>query len=129
MAMTLMSLEYVVPDLDRALELLVDHCGMPLISRGPHPELDAEYAMVDAGSVVISLVGPTEVGDRTPVTFLGPNLTQLVFGADDYEARRTGLAEAGASITVRDDSFFITQETIEAVFGSAPVMVVAPEAD
>lgn len=127
--MRLISIEYVVADLDRAIELFVDHCGMTLLERGPHAELDADHAVIDAGSILISLLASVYTGERAMVMVGRSNLTQLVFEAENHQEMGLRLAEAGVSVTADPNSFFITRETVESVFGAAPTLVFTSPSD
>ncbi|HTO01610.1 MAG TPA: hypothetical protein VL068_13145 [Microthrixaceae bacterium] len=121
----LVSLEYVVEDLERVLELLVGLVGLSVIDRRPHPVLDAEVVVLDLGPVVLTLIHPTSDGDRTPVNPVSCNLTQLVLTVDEPLEQLTGrLAEAGVGVIVDSPSMsHLSLQTTNSVFGVAPALV------
>lgn len=121
----LLSLEYVVDDLDRALELLVDLLGLELIDRHPHPALDAEVVTLDLGTVVLTLLHPTAVGDRPAVSAVACNLAQLLVEVDEpIEQLNERLAERGAGVVVDGPTMsHLSAQTTASVFGIAPSML------
>lgn len=125
----LLALEYVVDDLGPALELLVDLLGFEEVARGDHPGLDAEMVTLDIGGVALTLLHPTTVGDRPPVTGQACNLSQLVFESPEPVGEVAGrLAEAGAGVVIDSDSMFhLSQQTTDAVFGVAPAFLFTAE--
>ena len=123
-----MIIEYVVTDLDRTLELFVDLMGFAVASRHPHPTLDAEQVLIDAGTVTFSLLHPTAVGDRMAIIEPFSNPAQLIFTMDDAGAvarLATAMSEAGASVTVDNDrTFHLSAQSTESIFGHGPSLVV-----
>jgi hypothetical protein len=124
----LVAIEYVVDDLDRALEVLVDLMGFEIVQRGPHPTLDAEQVLVDAGPVSFSLLHPTADGDRMAIVEPFSNPAQLIFTLpDDRSVGRlaTAMSEAGASVMLDDPStFHLSAQATESIFGRAPSFVI-----
>ena len=125
---TLVVIEYVVEDLDRALELLVDLMGFTVVTRGAHPTLDAEQVMIDAGPVAISLLHPTTDGDRQAIIEPFSNPAQLIFTLDDVGSvgrLATAMSEAGASVTLDNETtFHLSAQATESIFGHGPSLVV-----
>jgi len=130
-APTLVVIEYVVDDLDRTLELLVDLMGFSVLSRGPHPSLDAEQVLVDAGNVTFSLLHPTASGDRMAIVEPFSNPAQLIFTLPDGASvgrLATTMSEAGASVTLDNDTtFHLSAQATESIFGRAPSFVITAE--
>ncbi len=121
----LLALEYVVEDLDRALELLVDLLGFEEVERGPHPGLDADMVTLDAGGVALTLLHPTATGDRPAVNPQACNLSQLVFETDEPVPDLAGrLADAGTGVIVDSPTMVhLSANTTASVFGVAPAML------
>lgn len=126
--LSLVAAEYVVDDLERVEELLVDLLGLEVVQRTAHPDFDAELVVLSAGPVAVSLLHPTDVGDRPPFPVPDPRLAQLTFTVDDSAAFsdiRRRLVEAGAAVVNGGPRmFYFPEKFIEGVFGSAPVLVV-----
>ena len=131
----LIGLEYVVDDLDRAQELFVDLLGFTEVARHPHPLVDAEAVTLDAGTIAITLLHRTAVGDRAQILDPEVNLTQLLFAVGDtgeLDHLRTRLSEAGASVMVDDPAtIHLSIQGTRAILGKAPTMVfrVTPDLD
>ncbi len=122
---TLVALEYVVDDLDRALELLVDLLGFEVVDRADHPSLDAEMVTVDIGPVAVTLLHPTAAGDRRALSPPACNLSQLVFTTDEPLTELTDrLAERGTGVVVDGAAMaHLSAQTTASVFGVAPALV------
>ena len=125
---SLMAAEYIVGDLDRAEELLVDLMGLEVIQRTRHPEFDADLVVLSSGPVAISLLHPTDIGDRPPFPMPEPKLGQLTFGIDDQEAflkLRTRLVDGGAAVVHGGPRIFhLPEPFVAGVLGSSPALVV-----
>lgn len=130
---TLIGLEYVVDDLDRALEFFVDLLGFVEVARQAHPHVDAEIVTLDAGAVAINLLHRTAVGDRPPILEPEVSLTQMLFtvpGTSQLDDLRTRLAEAGTGIVVDDPStIFLSAQGTRAILGKSPALVFRVAAD
>ena len=134
---TLVSLEFIVEDLDKGLELFVDLMGLELVSRGQHPTLAAEVAMLASGSIAITLLQSTDDPDRRPMSSPEPRLAQMVFAVDSDDelmSLRDRMIEAGAGVMSDSDRMFhLGESMIEGVFGRSPSPVFlvpeAPEGD
>ncbi len=128
---TLVALEYVTDDDGPLLELLCDHLGFDVIDRQPHPALDAEMTLVDAGVVMITVLCRTAVGDRPQIPPTASALSQLVFDVEDSGGATEGfgallehLVESGAPVMVDgDDMFHLGAQLTASVFGTAPTLV------
>lgn len=130
---TLVALEYVTDDDGPLLELLCDHLGFEVIDRHPHPALDAEMTIVDAGVVMITVLCRTAAGDRPQIPPTDCALSQIVFdvggeaspeGTSEFDSMREHLIEAGAAVMLDgDDMFHFGQQLTRSVFGVAPTMV------
>jgi catechol 2,3-dioxygenase-like lactoylglutathione lyase family enzyme len=129
----LASLEFVVDDLDKALELLVDLMGLELLSREPHATLAADVALLAAGPIAISVIQETETVERMPLSSPEPRLAQMVFtiGSEtELLNLRDHFIDAGASVVSDSPTMFhLSESMIEGVFGASPVPVflVPPE--
>ena len=120
-------LEYVVAELDQAVELLVDLIGLEEVDRYPHPTLDADVVMLKAGTVAINLVHPTDVGDRPPFRTPEPRLAHITLGVSDDAALQSmadRLVEGGVAVVATPGAaFHLAPQVVEAVFGAAPPLV------
>ena len=129
----LASLEFVVEDLDKALELFVDLMGLEFLSRSQHPSLAAEVVMLSAGPVAITILHPTDDPDRMPLASPEPRMAQMVFMIDSDEhllGLRDRMIEAGAGVMSDSPQMFhLGQSMIEGLLGKSPVPVflVPPE--
>lgn len=121
----LIALEYVVEDLERVLELLVDLIGLEVIRQERHPTLDAEMVTLELGQVVLTLIHPTADGDRKPVNRMASNLSQLVIQIDEPIAELTRrLGEGGAGVVVDTPAMsHLSLQSTESIFGVAPSLV------
>lgn len=122
-------LEYVVGELGQALELLVDTIGMQVVDRFPHPAFDADVVTLRAGTVVITLLHPTDIGDRPPFGSPEPRLAQVTLGIPG-EAGVAELVERlnrkGAATVLAGSGAYLHPQLIEAVFGTAPTFLFTP---
>jgi catechol 2,3-dioxygenase-like lactoylglutathione lyase family enzyme len=122
-------LEYVVAELDPALELLVDTIGMQVVDRYAHPAFDADVVTLRAGTVAITLLHPTDVGDRPPFGSPEPRLAQVTLGipgdngVPDLVER---LNQKGAATVLAGSGAYLATQMIEAVFGTAPTFLFTP---
>jgi catechol-2,3-dioxygenase len=130
---TLASLEFVVEDLDKSLELFVELIGLEIMSRNQHPVLAAEVAMISAGPIVITLLEPNDDPERTPMSAPEPRLAQMALVVPSEEeliGLRDRLIDAGAAVMSDSPQMFHLSETmIEGVLGRAPapVFLVSPK--
>ena len=129
----LTAIEFLVTDLDRALELLVDRIGFPLAQRTRHARFDADVVVLEADPLALVLVSPTETGNGIPIPVPGDGITQLVFEPEDRDAflsLRERLVVGGAAVANDGEQMFHLSTTLmESVFGVAPPLVFATEAD
>jgi hypothetical protein len=126
---TVLVLEYVVAQLDQALELLVDTIGLEIVQRYAHPAFDAEVVTLRAGTVAITLLHPTDVGDRPPFGAPDPRLSQVTFGipgADGVPQLVERLNEKGAATVLIGTGAYLAPQMVNAVFGAAPTFLFTP---
>ena len=125
----LTSIEFLVTDLERALELLSDRIGFPVADRFRHAHFDAEVVVLEADPISIVLLSPTETGQGLPIPLPDDRLSQLVFEPDDREAftqLRQQLVTGGASVANDGaEMFHLSTTFMESLFGTAPAMVFA----
>ena len=117
----------MVADLGRSLELFCDVLGFELLQRGPSEHVAGEFATVDAGRVVLTLLAPASSGEGAVLAERTPRLSQLVVGAGGVEATAAALdrsVRAGLSaVPSSDHRFHVTPEAIDGALG-LPVAVV-----
>jgi catechol 2,3-dioxygenase-like lactoylglutathione lyase family enzyme len=123
----LIGIELVVADLGRSLELFCDVLGFELLQRGPSEHVAGEFATVDAGTVILTLLAPASSGEGAVLSERTPRLGQLVVGADGVEATAAALdrtVRAGLSAVPSSElRFHVTPEAIDGALG-LPVAVV-----
>jgi hypothetical protein len=88
-------LEILVHRIDDAVPVFVEAFGWELLYRGPSGEITGERAVLDAGSITVTLLEPAEAGPKL-LSDRAPRVTQLVLGGDTAEiaaatARLSGL--------------------------------------
>jgi len=124
----LVSAEFIVTDLDRVEEFFVELLGLDVVRRSRHPDFDAENVLLTAGPVAVSLLHPTDVGDRPPFPLIEPRLSHLTFAIDDetkFAALRTRLVEAGAAVVHSGPRMFhLPDEFMRAVLGQSLALVI-----
>ena len=129
----LTSIEFLVTDLERALELLSDTIGFPVADRFRHAHFDAEVVVLAADPISIVLLSPTETGKGVPVPLPEDRLSQLVFepeNSEDLASLRSRLAIGGASVAQDGaEMFHLSASLVQSVFGAAPALVFALEQD
>ena len=127
-APVLVSAEFIVDDLARAEAFLVGLMGFRVVHRSRHAEFDADLVLVDAGPVTLSLLCPTDIGDRPPFPAVEPKLAHLTFVVEDereFGALRARLIEAGAAVAHGGRHMFhLPDAFMQAIFGAAPAFVV-----
>ena len=132
---TLLGIEIVVGDLDRAVALFTDVLGLEVTHRGPSPLIEADTAVVDVGSIAITLLAPKDHGPGRVLPNREPRVSQLVLGAAttaDLADLRERVVESGLAVVAVDDaSFYVTPEAVSGALGvsAAIVAVPAPGAD
>jgi catechol 2,3-dioxygenase-like lactoylglutathione lyase family enzyme len=129
---TLLSVEIIVESLDRALEFLVGVLGCSLIDRHPSDNPVGEIALVDAGSIVLSLLEPSSAGPGFVLPTRDPRVSQFVFSATgvDDPAERV-CADAGLAVEqVAQGGWYLAPAVVAGALGIACAVVVTPvEAD
>jgi catechol 2,3-dioxygenase-like lactoylglutathione lyase family enzyme len=127
---TLLSVEIIVDSLDRALEFLVGILGCDLIDRRPSENPVGEIALVDAGSIVLSLLEPSSAGPGYVLPIRDPRFSQLVFSAagDDDQAEH-GCIDAGLAVTQLDGGgWYLSPPAVAGALGVFTAIVVTPVA-
>jgi catechol 2,3-dioxygenase-like lactoylglutathione lyase family enzyme len=112
-----------VANIDDALTLFVDTLGFQLVHRAPARDVSAESAVLDGGSVVLTLIQP--VGSDGPAfPDPSPRLSQLIVEVDDIDAASADVAQAGLSVQVADEAnSFVTPAAMEGVVGFPMALV------
>ncbi len=123
----MVGLEFVVADLDRAIELFTDVLGCSLVSRGPAALVSGDAAIVDAHGLMISLLQPAAAGDGTWLALREPRLSQLVFVTTQDRAA-TAARLAGLSVVPTPTGFHLSPESVEGALG-VPLAVVVTRID
>lgn len=83
-------LEILVARIDDAIAVMTEGFGWDLVFRGPAGEVDGERAVLDAGSITVTLLEPLEHGSKI-VADREPRVTQIIVGD---EASRLALTAA-----------------------------------
>jgi len=126
MGLTMVGIELVVVDLDRAVEMFTDVLGCTLLSRGPSGLVVGEVALIDANGMMVSLLQPACSGDGTVLAIREPRLSQIVFGASVSGAEAVAI-EAGFSVVPMDNGgFHLSPESVEGALGLPIAIVVTP---
>lgn len=127
---TLLGLEIVVSDLDRAVALFAEVLGLEVVHRGPSPLVEADTAVIDAGPVAITLLAPKDHGPGRVLPNREPRVSQLVLGAATPAGAaglRDRVVEAGlAVVPVDEESFYVTPEAVTGALGIAMAIVAVP---
>jgi catechol 2,3-dioxygenase-like lactoylglutathione lyase family enzyme len=127
--LSVLAVELIVDDLDRAIELFTDVVGCELIARGPSTSIVGEVASIDAGSIVINLIQPASTGDGTILGDRTPRTSQIIFGSADDDVRdaaRERAVEAGLSVMrLGGHHFHLTPESVKGALGLSTAIVVA----
>ena len=122
------SVEFVVDDLERAEEFLVGLMGLEILQRSRHAEFDADLVLLRSGSVTLSLLHPTDIGDRPPFPAVEPKLAHLTFvveDEDEFVAMRSRLVAAGAAVAHNGPRMFhLPEGFMQSVLGAAPAFAV-----
>jgi catechol 2,3-dioxygenase-like lactoylglutathione lyase family enzyme len=123
----LAAIEFVVPDLEASINFLCDIIGFELVNRFRHEIYDAEVAICQTGNIAISLLCPTETGEKEPYQLPTPRLSQLTFFVEDdaaLDAIKTNLSKSGvATANHSERAFSISQQAVSSVFGQAPIFI------
>lgn len=130
--LSLLGIELIVDDLDRAVELFVDVFGCPMLSRGPSALVAGESAVIDLGRVVLTLLAPAATGEGSVLAERAPRLSQFVFSSEtthdgSTDARpilRRAIERGVAVVPLDNGSFYLTPESVQGALGQAVAMVV-----
>jgi catechol 2,3-dioxygenase-like lactoylglutathione lyase family enzyme len=124
----LIGIELVVADLERSLELFCGILGFELLQRGPSEHVAGEFATVDTGTIVLTLLAPASSGEGALLAERTPRLAQVIVGAGGVEATAGALdrtIRAGLSaVPSSEGRFHITPEAIDGALGLAVAVVV-----
>lgn len=125
------AVELVVESLDRALELMTQVLGFPLVSRGPSVLIAGEMATVDAGGCLLTLLEPAASGDGTILAERSPRLSQLVIGVapGDLSGLHATVISSGLASSAAGSGFFITPEAAAGALGQPVAVVVTAMED
>ncbi len=113
----LIGLEFVVSGIDVALAYFVDVLRLPLVWRGPSRDAPGETAVIDAGTIAITLFAPT-ASAAGAIAHRDERLSRIVLdtsGCVDVVAR-----SESAGLPIRplgDGSCFVPPEAMEGVLG------------
>jgi len=128
--LTMVGIELVVTDLDRAVEMFTDVLGCTLLSRGPSGLVVGEVALIDANGMMVSLLQPASSGAGTVLAIREPRLSQIVFAAAAAGGGGGAEAvaiEAGFSVVPMDNGgFHLSPESVEGALGLPIAIVVTP---
>ncbi|MFZ9483327.1 MAG: VOC family protein [Ilumatobacteraceae bacterium] len=124
-----LSVELIVDDLDRALEMLCGALGLELVTTGSSALVAGRTATVDAGGCLLTLLEPISSGDGAVLADREPRLSQIVLGAvpADVEHWRGTAVRSGLScVTLGNGGFFVTPESVRGALGQSLAVVVSP---
>jgi hypothetical protein len=118
----------IVDSLDRALELLVGILGCDLIERRRSENPLGEIALVDAGSIVLSLLEPASAGPGYVVPIRDPRFSQLVFGATgDDDGAEHRCIDVGLAVThLGEGGWYLAPPVTAGALGVSTAIVVTP---
>jgi catechol 2,3-dioxygenase-like lactoylglutathione lyase family enzyme len=126
--LTLLGIELIVDDLDRAIELFTDVLGCPLLSRGASTLVAGETAAIDLGSIVVNLLAPDSVGEGTVLAERTPRFSQFILSqvvSRGVAEARTRSVERGLAVVPLDaTNFYLTPESVEGALGQAVAVIV-----
>ena len=123
---SLLGLELIVDDLDRALELFVGVLGFEVYRRGPGELVAGESAVVTDDRFAITLLQPTTSGDGPVLADRTPRVSQLVFGTDPAHLDElVGRAvESGMSLSPVTSGCYMKPEAVAGLVGIETSIVV-----
>jgi len=121
-------LEILVPRLADALTFFVDALGFDLAYRGPARDVSGEAAVLDGGTIAVTLLEPAESGpgllsDRTP------RVTQLVFGAAGESVLALAERMQSAGVATREHSdgrVFVPPDVAAGILGFEVALMFGP---
>ena len=126
-SLTVLGIELVVDDLDRAVELFTDVLGCALLSRGPAVLVAGELAVIDAGAMVVSLLAPAVSGAGPLLGHREPRLTQIIMSSPNSghtaQVMKRSI-EAGLSVVPGVAGFHLDPDGIEGALGQMVAVVV-----
>lgn len=123
------SIELVVDDLDRALELFGGALGLEVLSRGPAAHVTGRTATIDGGGCLITLLEPASSGEGTILADRVPRLSQIVMGAGPLEVPRwrdETIRSGLACVALPGGGYFVSPESARGALGQPVAIVVSP---
>jgi catechol 2,3-dioxygenase-like lactoylglutathione lyase family enzyme len=122
---TLLSVEIIVESLDRALEFLVGVLGCDLIDRRESMDPVGELALVDVGSIVLSLLQPSASGPGYVLPDRDPRVSQLVFSSDgDADEARGRSIDAGLAVAqLAGSNWYLAPAVVAGALGLSTAIV------
>lgn len=111
--------ELLVSDIVSALDYLTVIFGAELVFRGVSSEPPGERAVLDAGTITITLFEPSTTGPGL-LADRRPRVTQLIWGADAGSAATVAEQSSESGVPMRrlpDDRRYVSPEVMEGIFG------------
>ncbi len=126
---SLLGLELIVDDLDRAVTLFVDLLGFELHQRGEAGVVAGQSAVVTDGRIAVTLLHPTTDGEARILPDRTPRLSQFIFGtsADTLDEVAGPIIEAGLAVTPTGGGFYLKPEAISGVLGIETAVVMTTD--
>jgi catechol 2,3-dioxygenase-like lactoylglutathione lyase family enzyme len=126
---SVLGLELIVDDLDRAVALFVDMLGFELHERGESGVVAGETAIVTDGRVALTLLHPTTAGEARILPDRTPRLSQLIFGTDRATLDDVAgpMIEAGLALTPTQGGFYLKPEAVSGVLGFETAVVMTTD--
>jgi len=121
-------LEFVVSGINEALAFCVDVLGFELVYRGPARGVAGTSAVLDAGSITITLLEPAHEGPGL-IADRSPRLSQLVLGGptDDLAEVREAVHDAGVPTKdYSDGRYFVAPEVTAGILGFETALMFTP---
>ena len=118
--LTLLGVELLVQDIDRATELFEGALGFELVERRMSDDPAGEIAVFAVGEAALTVIAPRDHGPGVVIDDRTPRLGQLVLGAStgSLDAVATDVVERGGSVQPIDDQrFLLSPSTVAAATG------------
>lgn len=129
--LTLLGVELLVQDIDRAMELFEGALGFELLERRESDDPAGEIAVFVVGDAAITLIAPREHGPGVVIEDRTPRLGQLVLGTPTGTLDGVGAAvvQRGGSVQPIDEQrLLLSMATVAAATGiDAAITVVETE--
>ncbi len=115
------SIELLIADLDAAVALFCDVLGCGLLARGPAGLIAGEQAIIDVGTMTVTLLAAADSGEPVVLPDRTPRLASIELAtssAADTAVRCLRAMEAGLIVaTGRRDEVVLPPEAIEGAIG------------